>query len=291
MAVPGFWWRRVSSVGGGSSAKPGLCSQRCQEQVRRFVRNRSALLPGIGPSFCSEWGRKSPRMGPKNVQEWGRKSAGVVAVFFWDWLRQAARRNRKMFTFPEQNGRSCVSGSQVWCIFFQEWGRKMSRNGSEKCPGMGPKKYRNGTAKCPGMGPKNVQEWGRKMVRSGAAKWPGMCPGSGTDWFLNESGCWLRERRVARASIGVLLRWRWVCCVADSVVGCQSRPLAVARAFVGLPGMPCTAAPLLAEFLAEFFGFLFLFFCLLRTQRTILTTQQNHPKPQKTYVFRFFTAF
>ena len=36
--------------------------------------------------------------------------------------------------------------------------------------------------------------------------------------------------------------------------------------------------------------FFFIFF-LFRTRRTILTTQQNHPKPQKTYAFRFFTPF
>ena len=95
------------------------------------------------------------------------------------------------------------------------------------------------------MGPQVVQEWGRKMTRNGIRFRPGLVP-------QDVSGCWLRKRRVARAEFGVLLRWRWVCCVGGSGVGCQRRHLAIARAPVSLPGIPCTAATLLAELLAEF---------------------------------------
>ena len=163
------------------------------KSVRGIPQNPSVVFPQIRPAFTSKWVRDDTQ---NRTIRWHQNVAGIVLDFFMkcarnkiatttpppsrngaekfqEWVRHLVRNEfekvpglSQFFSGigsarrPGEIGRCSPfpSGMVVLAFPALRFGAFFSRNGAEKCPGMGPKNVQEWGRKNTGMGPQNVQE-------------------------------------------------------------------------------------------------------------------------------------
>lgn len=168
------------------------------------------MLLGMGPLFCSEWGRKKSRNGSAIWSGMNSKKYRGCRSFFlglappggqaksedvhlsraeWSFLRFRLSGVGQLFPgLSTPNVQECV--------------RKKFGNVTEKVQEWCRKMYRNGAARWSGMWQQNDQEWAPVQARIGSSQWLGLL-------VEEAAGCPCSIRCAAALALGLLRCRLW----------------------------------------------------------------------------------